>query len=98
MKTKNFLASVASELGVSIDIKQNPNIPTVGNLIIDNLLTDEVCPFEDIYEEYKTDYCLELPDGTRRPHPPMSAMRVKIDKFIAINKEDPSLYADNKIN
>lgn len=97
MKTKEYLDQVGAELGVSIDIRQNPRMPSIGNLIIDGILTDEVCPFEEVKDDFDPNYCVEFPDGTRRPHQPKTYIRIKIEKFIAINKEDPELYAGNKI-
>ena len=98
MKTKDYLKELEKELNVTLDIKQNTNIPSVGNIIVDNLLTDEICPFEDIFDEVKFDYCVIYPDGDRKPHPNKELVKIKIEKFIKINKEDPELYADCKIN
>lgn len=98
MDTKEYLRQLGSELGVVIDIRQNHAIPSLGNLIIDGILTDEVCPFYKVLDDFDQSYYAEFPDGTRRPHQPKSYIKIKAEKFIAINKEDPELYADNKIN
>lgn len=97
MKTREYLDILGKELNVKLDIKPNSNIAGIGNIICDGIITDEICPTEEIYEDFKPDYKVIYSDGSSRPHQPMSVIKTKIMGFIRINKEDPELYADCKI-
>lgn len=87
MKTKDFIDSLAKKYESNLTIKENKNIPGLGNIFYNDF---EICscPFEDIYEEVRPNYTVTFPGDFVMQHPSMDMIEAKINNFITRLKTD----------
>lgn len=88
MKTKDFILELNKEFNNKLELKQNRNVQEIGNIFYEGI---EICPcpFEDIYEEEKSEYKVYFKDGASAPHPTTVTIKGKIKNFVNRLKTEP---------